>query len=94
MTGKSSSGGTGGSSSRASGGGANKGGVGAKSSGTSSSSGGGSGGGAEPKIISGWEHARYANNGTQYAAERYAYLGKDETTGEPEWIDYGPKGSR
>lgn len=23
--------------------------------------------------------------------DRYAYLGKDESTGEPEWIDWGSK---
>ena len=48
----------------------------------------------EPTVISGWEHSRYANANTQYASERYQYNGKDETTGEPEWIDYGPKGGR
>eukprot|EP00211_Chloroparvula_japonica_P019840 CAMPEP_0119131740 /NCGR_PEP_ID=MMETSP1310-20130426/10550_1 /TAXON_ID=464262 /ORGANISM="Genus nov. species nov., Strain RCC2339" /LENGTH=65 /DNA_ID=CAMNT_0007122333 /DNA_START=78 /DNA_END=272 /DNA_ORIENTATION=+ len=39
-----------------------------------------------PKIISGWEHSNYAHN-----SDRYAYIGKDEDTGEPEWLDYGSK---
>lgn len=63
---------------------------------SNSSSGGGSssaasGGGQanEPTIISGWEHSTYAHR-----SDRYAYIGKDEDTGEPEWIDYGPKGGR
>lgn len=49
---------------------------------------------AEATVISGWEHSTYANAGTSYANERYVYIGKDETTGEPEWIDHGPKGGR
>jgi len=40
-----------------------------------------------PQIISGWEHSLYAHRNV----ERYAYLGKDETTGEPEWVDWGSK---
>ena len=40
----------------------------------------------EPTVISGWEHSTYANKD-----DRYAYMGKDETTGEPEWLDYGKK---
>ena len=44
---------------------------------------------AEPTLIKGWEHSRYAN-----ASERYAYIGKDEDTGEPQWLDWGPKGKR
>lgn len=39
-----------------------------------------------PQIVSGWEHTPYAHN-----SDRYAYIGKDDTTGEPEWIDYGGK---
>ncbi|CAN0343862.1 unnamed protein product, partial [Scytosiphon promiscuus] len=37
--------------------------------------------------ISGWEHSVYAHRNV----DRYAYLGKDESTGEPEWIDWGSK---
>jgi len=52
----------------------------------------------EPTLISGWEHTMYAppfkNNDCQYHVNRYHYLGKDEETGEPEWLDYGPKGGR
>lgn len=40
-----------------------------------------------PQIISGWEHSVYAHRDT----ERYAYIGKDDTTGEPEWVDSGGK---
>eukprot|EP00551_Chaetoceros_affinis_P000130 CAMPEP_0203635964 /NCGR_PEP_ID=MMETSP0088-20131115/2616_1 /ASSEMBLY_ACC=CAM_ASM_001087 /TAXON_ID=426623 /ORGANISM="Chaetoceros affinis, Strain CCMP159" /LENGTH=77 /DNA_ID=CAMNT_0050489975 /DNA_START=21 /DNA_END=254 /DNA_ORIENTATION=- len=64
---------------------------------SSSSSGGGSGydyPSSEPTIISGWEHSTYATNGSSYSQERYTYIGKDEETGEPEWLDYGPKGGR
>lgn len=43
-----------------------------------------------PQIITGWEHSVYANNGSSYSQERYAYIGKDEN-GEPEWLDYGRK---
>jgi len=43
----------------------------------------------EPTVVSGWEHSTYAHK-----SDRYAYIGKDEDTGEPEWIDYGPKGGR
>eukprot|EP00752_Nemacystus_decipiens_P005518 g4992.t1 len=59
--------------------------------------GGGGGGGGyyqtppatedNPQIISGWEHSVYAHRNT----DRYAYIGKDDTTGEPEWLDYGGK---
>ena len=31
---------------------------------------------------------------TSYAAERYAYIGKDSGSGEPMWLDYGPKGGK
>ena len=48
----------------------------------------------EPTIISGYEHARYANAPTTYAQERYQYMGKDEQSGEPQWVDYGAKGDR
>ena len=58
--------------------------------------GGGGGGGYQyppqatednPQIISGWHHSVYAHRNT----DRYAYIGKDDTTGEPEWLDYGGK---
>lgn len=48
----------------------------------------------EPTVISGWEHTTYAHPTTDYAADRYSYIGKDEDTGEPSWIDRGPKRSR
>ena len=69
------------------------------SSGGSSSSAAGSSSGSgshssEPTIVTGWEHSTYANNNTSYAQERYAYIGKDEDSGEPQYIDYGPKGGR
>ena len=41
----------------------------------------------EPTIVSGWEYHTYARN-----SDRYVYIGKDEDTGEPEFLDYGPKG--
>ena len=43
----------------------------------------------EPTMISGWQHSSYAHK-----SERYAYMGKDEDTGEPQWLDWGPKGKR
>ena len=48
----------------------------------------------EPTILKGWEYSTYANANTEYAARRYAYIGKDETTREPMWLDYGPNGNR
>lgn len=42
-------------------------------------------------IVQGWQYHMYASNG-RYGNERYSYLGKDEDTGEPEFLDYGPKG--
>lgn len=39
-----------------------------------------------PQIVSGWEYSSFA-----YQDQRYAYIGKDETTGEPEFLDYGGK---
>lgn len=44
----------------------------------------------EPTIVSGWHYHTYA----QSSPDRYAYIGKDEDTGEPEFLDYGPKSSR
>jgi len=43
----------------------------------------------EPSVVSGWEHSTYAHK-----SDRYSYIGKDEDSGEPEWIDHGPKGGR
>ena len=60
-------------------------------------SGGGSSGGAaspepEPQIVTGWQYHTYSN-GTAGDSSRYAYIGKDES-GTPEFVDWGPKGSR
>lgn len=38
-------------------------------------------------VVSGWEYHNYSR-------DRYVYIGKDEDTGEPEFIDYGPSGGR
>lgn len=43
----------------------------------------------QPAVVSGWQYHQYAQN-----SDRYAYIGKDEDTGEPEFLDYGPKGGR
>ena len=43
----------------------------------------------QPTIVSGWEYHTYAQN-----SDRYVYIGKDEDTREPEFIDYGPKSGR
>jgi hypothetical protein len=48
---------------------------------------------SEPQVITGWHHSTYANNGSKYSQERYAYIGKD-SGGEPQWLDYGRKGDR
>ena len=40
-------------------------------------------------VVRGWQYHQYAQN-----SNRYAYIGKDEETGEPEFLDYGPKGGR
>ncbi len=66
---------------------------GGSSSGRGGSSGGSSSSQPQPTVISGWEHSTYANANTNYARERYAYIGKDDS-GEPEWLDYGAKGGR
>ena len=47
-----------------------------------------------PSVITGWEHSPYAMAQTPYARKRYSYLGKDEDSGEPEWLDYGPVNQR
>lgn len=41
-----------------------------------------------PTIVTGWQYHQYQRDG------RYAYIGKDEDTGEPEFIDYGPASAR
>ena len=38
--------------------------------------------------------ASYARQPTMYAAERYAYIGKDDSSGEPMFLDYGAKGNK
>jgi len=48
-----------------------------------------SSGNQEPTVVRGWQYHQYAQN-----SNRYAYIGKDEETGEPEFLDYGPKGGR
>eukprot|EP00557_Chaetoceros_sp_GSL56_P001427 CAMPEP_0176498074 /NCGR_PEP_ID=MMETSP0200_2-20121128/12105_1 /TAXON_ID=947934 /ORGANISM="Chaetoceros sp., Strain GSL56" /LENGTH=69 /DNA_ID=CAMNT_0017896213 /DNA_START=80 /DNA_END=289 /DNA_ORIENTATION=+ len=61
-----------------------------RNSGTNSSSQGGGGhGDKQPEIVQGWEYHTYARR-----SDRYVYIGKDDSTGEPEFIDYGPKSSR
>lgn len=62
---------------------------GGRNSGTNSSSRGGGEGYKPPEIVQGWEYHTYARN-----SDRYVYIGKDDSTGEPEFIDYGPKSSR
>ena len=54
-------------------------------------SGGGSSGqsrNAQPTLVTGYQYHQYAQN-----SDRYVYIGKDED-GEPEFLDYGPKGGR
>jgi hypothetical protein len=43
----------------------------------------------QPTIVSGWEYHQYAQS-----SDRYVYIGKDEDTREPEFLDYGPKTGR
>mmetsp|Transcript_24742 Transcript_24742/g.34750 ORF Transcript_24742/g.34750 Transcript_24742/m.34750 type:complete len:85 (+) Transcript_24742:28-282(+) len=49
-------------------------------------------GGTAPTIVSGHQYHQYSQG--SYGSERYAYIGKDEVTREPEFIDYGPKGGK
>ena len=49
---------------------------------------------SEPTVIQGWEHSTYANANSTYANDRYAYIGKDDDTREPMWMDNGPKGKK
>ena len=44
----------------------------------------------EPTVIQGWQHSPYANRDN----DRYAYIGKDDDTREPVWMDNGPKGKK
>lgn len=39
-----------------------------------------------PQVVSGWEYTPFAHRD-----ERYAYLGKDDSTGEPQFVDWGSK---
>jgi len=39
--------------------------------------------GSKPAILQGWEHSVYAHK----LPNRYAYIGKKEDTGEPQWVD-------
>ena len=45
----------------------------------------------QPTIVTGWQYHNYARGS---GGNRYVYIGKDEDTGEPEFLDYGPKGGR
>ncbi|GFH43945.1 hypothetical protein CTEN210_00419 [Chaetoceros tenuissimus] len=56
----------------------------------SGQSGNSSSGASEPQVVSGWQYHMYSQGS---GGDRYAYIGKDES-GEPEFIDYGPKGGR
>ena len=82
-SGSSSQGGTGGDKSTTS---SSSSGTGSASSTTSSSS--------SPSVVQGWDVASYARQPTMYAAERYAYIGKDDSSGEPMFLDYGAKGNK
>ena len=45
----------------------------------------------QPQIVTGWQSHQYSQGS---GGERYQYIGKDEDTGEPEFVDFGPKGGR
>lgn len=66
-----------------------------KSNGGSSSGNKGGGTGSapapEPTIVTGYQYHTYSRGS---GGDRYVYIGKDEYTGEPEFLDYGPKGGR
>jgi hypothetical protein len=49
---------------------------------------------SSPSVVQGWDVASNARQPTKYAAERYAYIGKDDSSGEPMFIDYGAKGNK
>ena len=76
-------------SSKGGGGSGNSGGRGGSSS---SGNGGGGGGGSysEPQIVTGHQYHMYSQGS---GGDRYVYIGKDDD-GEPEFLDYGPKGGR
>jgi len=40
-----------------------------------------------PQVVQGWEHTQWGFKDT----ERYSYIGKDDNTGEPQFLDYGGK---
>jgi hypothetical protein len=65
-----------------------------KSSSSSNTNSGNSNTQSEPTVIQGWEHSTYANANSTYANDRYAYIGKDDDTREPMWMDNGPKGKK
>ena len=44
----------------------------------------------QPQLVSGWQYHQYA----QRDPDRYVYIGKDDETREPEFLDYGPKSQR
>mmetsp|Transcript_17393 Transcript_17393/g.42255 ORF Transcript_17393/g.42255 Transcript_17393/m.42255 type:complete len:81 (-) Transcript_17393:2062-2304(-) len=69
-----------------------------KIGGGNSGGGGGPGSGSrgsrpapEPTIVTGHQYHTYSRGS---GGDRYVYIGKDEDTGEPEFLDYGPKGGR
>lgn len=69
-----------------------------KSGGGQINTGGGNGGshssGAtapQPQVVTGWQYHQYSQGS---GGDRYQYIGKDEETGEPEFLDFGPKGGR
>ena len=66
----------------------------ASSSSSNTNSSGNSNTQSEPTVIQGWEHSTYANANSTYANDRYAYIGKDDDTREPMWMDNGPKGKK
>lgn len=41
----------------------------------------------EPTIVEGHQYH-------SYGSDRYSYIGKDADSGEPEFVDWGPKGGR
>ena len=45
----------------------------------------------EPTIVAGHQYHSYSRS--SYGAQRYGYIGKDES-GQPEFVDYGRKGGR
>jgi hypothetical protein len=58
--------------------------------GSSNGSGGGGGRYSEPQIVTGHQYHMYSQGS---GGDRYVYIGKDDD-GEPEFLDYGPKGGR